>query len=204
MLNTTTVNPLRKWTPIILIDSMILSIIICFFYFVRPFNHSTIKIDGVLIEYPRDIPNLNLIDHHGKLFNKTQLKGHWTFMFFGFTHCPMICPTTLDALNKMYDILKKQLPPNSLPQIIFISIDPERDSIARLNQYVSAYNSHFIGARMDIKQQQNIEKHFFVSVEKINGNITHNSDILLLNPNALEQPMILDRGYLVTNCLMGP
>ncbi len=185
----------KKWKIVILIDLIILGIIICFFGFIRPFSHPSIKINGVYIENPRDLPDIYLIDQHGNALTKKRLEGHWTLIFFGFTHCPMICPTTLDALNKMYAILNKRISPALLPQVVFISVDPEHDTIERLKQFINKYNSQFIAARTDNDKIKNIEKQLSVPVKNINGSIAHDTDILLVNPKGKVQAYFLYPHY---------
>jgi protein SCO1/2 len=92
---------------------------------------------------PRDIQPFTLVDHTGKNFDNRSLEGHWSFVFFGYTHCPDVCPTTLSVLNSVahrLEDLKNQV------QFVFISIDPERDTPEKLGQFVSYFNGTFIGA----------------------------------------------------------
>jgi protein SCO1/2 len=92
---------------------------------------------------PRDIQPFTLIDDTGKNFDNRSLKGRWTFMFFGYTHCPDVCPTTLSVLNSVAHKLET---PENRVQFVFVSIDPERDPPEKLRQYVSSFNGTFIGA----------------------------------------------------------
>jgi len=64
--------------------------------------------------------------------------------FFGFTNCPHMCPMTMIELSHMYDKLQ-QNSVSPLPQVVLISIDPERDTIEKLNNYVTSFNPHFVG-----------------------------------------------------------
>ena len=92
---------------------------------------------------PRDIQPFTLVDHTGKNFDNRSLEGHWSFVFFGYTHCPDVCPTTLSVLNSVahrLEDVKNQV------QFVFISIDPERDTPEKLGQFVSYFNGTFIGA----------------------------------------------------------
>lgn len=184
MENTLKKYSFKKWTTIILIDLIILAIIIFYVGVIRPFNHSNINIDGVYLEQAKNIPHINLIDHHGNSFTNASLTGHWTLMFFGFTHCTMVCPLTLNALKKFDVLLQKKLPANLLPMILFITIDPENDTISRLHTYLSLYNPNFIGARADVNKTKTLEKQFSISVSGMNENIVHSTDILVLNPKA--------------------
>ena len=101
-----------------------------------------------LLPKPLPLSQFELTDHQGNLFNNGNLKGKWSIMFFGYTHCPDICPTTLAMLNKFY----KSLPTSgnsSAEQIIFISADPIRDTPQRMAEHVNYYNDKFIGLTTD-------------------------------------------------------
>lgn len=101
---------------------------------------------GTLLNEPRTIAPFSLtgIDH--RPFNNERLRGQWTMVFFGFTTCGYLCPTTLAELGKMHRLLVERgvLP---LPQVVMISIDPKRDSLVSLKRYVRAFDAHFYGAR---------------------------------------------------------
>lgn len=90
----------------------------------------------------RDISAFELVDHHGKPFTNTTLQGVWSFLFFGYTHCPDVCPTTLSVLNSVAQKLGSDA---SNVRFIFISVDPERDTPEHLARFVSYFNSDFIG-----------------------------------------------------------
>lgn len=96
-----------------------------------------------LIDPPRPVAGLSLIDQAGRLFTEAELKGHWTLAFFGFTHCGDICPATMATLARMYAELKpgeqKDL------RVIFISVDPERDTPPVLSTYVTRFHPDFAG-----------------------------------------------------------
>lgn len=111
-------------------------------------------------------------------------------LFFGFTHCGMVCPTTLAALSKMYAILQKSSSTIPLPQVIFISIDPGRDSIEELDNYINTFNTSFIAARTSTEKTILLQKDFHIIANKSESNsansynINHSSEIILINPNA--------------------
>jgi len=93
------------------------------------------------------VPAFNLVDHHGKAFTQAQLQGKWTVLFFGYTHCPDLCPTTLMTLNRAYRRLQRDDPELAgRLQVLFVSVDPFRDTPAILADYVSYFNPQFIGA----------------------------------------------------------
>lgn len=165
------------------------------FYF-SAFQHAhaksqNIKIDGVYLPAPKEINDFHLTDNSGKPFSKTNLKGHWTMMFFGFTNCAMVCPASLVALNEMYQKLQHQLPDNQLPQVVMVSVDPDRDSVKKMNSYVHAFNPNFIGARANIEETVMLEKQLHIAAAKIqidtegkdHYTIDHTAEILVFNPN---------------------
>jgi protein SCO1 len=149
-----------------------------------------IKIAGLFLPTPLSVNNFQLTDNSGKLFSNDNLKGHWTMMFFGFTNCGMVCPTTMAALNNMYKTLQQQLPEPLVPKVVMVSVDPERDSIERMNAYVTAFNQKFIGVRAELPQVTALEKELhLVAIKMQAGNdknqytINHSAEIMVFNPD---------------------
>ena len=97
---------------------------------------------GTWLPQPRTLPQFHLQDLSGADFGLERLRGHPTLLFFGFTNCPDVCPTTLATLAQV-----QRAPPLPGAQVLFISIDPERDSAASLQVYLGAFNNSFVGAR---------------------------------------------------------
>jgi protein SCO1 len=98
---------------------------------------------ATVLSQPRDVQPFKLVDHTGKTFDNRALLAHWSFIFFGYTHCPDVCPTTLSVLNS---VARKLEGPENRLQFVFISIDPVRDTPEKLGQFVSYFNGTFIGA----------------------------------------------------------
>ena len=99
-----------------------------------------------LLPEPRVIADFALTDQDGHAFTLASLQGRWTLIFFGFTHCPDVCPTTLYDLSGVHKQLLGRLGANSGDhQVVFISVDPERDTPERLKSYVSYFHPDFIG-----------------------------------------------------------
>lgn len=88
----------------------------------------------------RDIKAFELTDHFGEAFNNESLKGHWSWVFFGYTSCPDVCPTTLQEMNFIYDDLKAI---SNKSQVLLVSVDPERDTQAKLASYIGYFNPEF-------------------------------------------------------------
>jgi protein SCO1 len=87
--------------------------------------------------------DFNLVDQDGKAFRLSQLRGKVVLFSFGFTHCPNVCPTSLSDLAKIY----RALPANAQKrvQVIFVTVDPKRDTPAMMKDYVPYFDSSFIG-----------------------------------------------------------
>ncbi|GAB2181030.1 hypothetical protein DLREEDagrD3_12530 [Denitratisoma sp. agr-D3] len=101
----------------------------------------TVKAATVLAE-GKQLPDFQLRGHGGA-FSRRDLEGHWTFMFFGYTHCPDVCPT---ALSLMRDVRSRLAGGNvPLPGVVFVSVDGARDSQELLDRYVPAFDPSFIG-----------------------------------------------------------
>ncbi len=87
----------------------------------------------------REIKPFTLVNHRGEPVSADSLKGQWQLMFFGFTYCPDICPTTMGVLNRALADLSDK------PQVIMVSVDPERDTPEVLARYVPSFNPEFVG-----------------------------------------------------------
>lgn len=95
---------------------------------------------GTLLSEPQAMPHFALLDHTGAAFDETQLRGQWSLMFFGFTHCPDVCPTTLALLADV----RKRLDA-AAPRVVLVSVDPGRDTPAVLATYVAAFDPAIVG-----------------------------------------------------------
>ncbi|OGT62325.1 MAG: hypothetical protein A3E85_03680 [Gammaproteobacteria bacterium RIFCSPHIGHO2_12_FULL_45_12] len=141
--------------------------------------------NGVLFSLPRELKPFSLINANGLTFSEKDFYQHWTLLFFGFTHCASICPTTLEMLNRAYGKLHDAHP--NL-QVVLISLDPERDKPAILAHYVQSFNPAFIGAsgkRQDLRKLQS-ELGIYAMKDTnrttVNYQLQHTPSILLINP----------------------
>lgn len=96
-----------------------------------------------LLEGERPLAAFRLESTAGPLTN-AGLRGHWTFLLFGYTHCPDVCPTSLALLAAVTDRVRKTV--SSPPQVVFVSVDAPRDSVEVLSRYVPAFHAGFVGA----------------------------------------------------------
>ncbi|XP_015793785.1 protein SCO1 homolog, mitochondrial [Tetranychus urticae] len=86
----------------------------------------------------------DLIDHHGKPFGSNEIMGRWSLMYFGFTHCPDICPDELDKISEVVDKLSKR---DDIPEVVplFVTVDPSRDDPPAIAKYLADFSPKFIG-----------------------------------------------------------
>jgi protein SCO1/2 len=99
---------------------------------------------GSFITPSRELPNFSLIDQQGRPFGSANLHSHWSMLFFGYTNCPDLCPTTLTTLAAMQKRLRAAKA-SVLPQVIFVSVDAKRDTPAQMAKYVPYFDPDFIG-----------------------------------------------------------
>lgn len=99
---------------------------------------------ALVLTQPRPLPDFGLIDHRSEAFGPARLRGRWTFLFFGFTHCPDVCPTTLQTLAAARNALD-ELPARDRPAVVMVSVDPGRDTPAQLAGYVPYFHPEFEG-----------------------------------------------------------
>jgi protein SCO1/2 len=102
-------------------------------------------VEGLLWPDPKIVQPFSLVDHRGDPFTLEQLKGRWSFLFFGYTNCPDVCPTVLSMLDKVAQELGKEPTLNRDVQFVFVSVDPVRDTPEVLRKYVGNFNPDFIG-----------------------------------------------------------
>jgi protein SCO1/2 len=94
---------------------------------------------------PRPLPPFALVDQAGRSFGPERLRGRWSFVFFGFVNCPDVCPTTLATLAAAEAALA-DLPAQDRPGVLFVSVDPGRDTPEILGRYVAHFDPAFTGA----------------------------------------------------------
>lgn len=143
---------------------------------------------GTLLDMPREISSFSLEGTNGLPFSQESLKGRWSLMFFGFSNCPVLCPTTMNTLGQFYKGLEKAHQ-KKLPLVVMVSLDPARDSMSRLKSYVTGFDSHFLGARADEAKVNKITKelgvvHMKEALKKNqkNYNIEHSGAVMIFNP----------------------
>lgn len=145
-----------------------------------------------IISPPVALPAVTLTDEEGKPFNMSRLEGRWSLLFFGYTHCPDVCPTTLNSMN----LVAKKLE-NSAINYVFVSLDPKRDTPERLKEYVHYFNPGFMGISGDKAAIDQLAAAVGV-IYDIEGdgssdkyNVNHYAAILMIDPKGRLRAHIL-------------
>jgi protein SCO1/2 len=107
-----------------------------------------------------------LTDHNGKARTLADFKGKLVVMFFGYTQCPDVCPTTM---VEMANVMKELGPDAGQVQVLFVTVDPERDTQALLAQYVPAFDPRFLGLYGDAQATAKVAKEFKLFYAKVEG-----------------------------------
>ncbi|MGJ8668669.1 MAG: SCO family protein [Oceanococcus sp.] len=144
------------------------------------------ELPGLVLKPSREIADFSLLDQNGDAFNKAAAQGQWQLMFFGFTHCPDICPTTLAQMRQ----LRSDLPPAVVEKLAFnfVSIDPQRDSAAVLKEYVAYFDPSMRGVTGSLEAitdfADSIGIAFIKAGEGDDYNMDHATALILLDPDS--------------------
>ncbi len=139
---------------------------------------------------PKPLTAFALSDDKNRVFDLASLRGKWSFLFFGFTHCPDVCPTTLAVLARARDNIAKNSAGAENIQFVFISVDPNRDTASKLRQYVDYFDSSFLGVTGDNAQIGNLAGQLGVAYQVAitpgleNYPVYHSTAVFLLDPRA--------------------
>lgn len=144
-------------------------------------------VPGLLWPDPKQLQPFALTDQHGAPFGVKRFDKRWTFLFFGYTHCPDVCPTTLSMLAKVRQDLARDGSGDDV-QVVFVSVDPARDTPQHLGAYVSFFDPDFVAltgpddALAPLTRQLGI--YFSRDAPDGDGNymVGHSSAVLLIDP----------------------
>ncbi|HVT36911.1 MAG TPA: SCO family protein [Nevskiaceae bacterium] len=141
---------------------------------------------GVVLPQPRALGEFALVADDGQPFTLQRLRGHWTLIFPGFTHCPDVCPTTLALLKQV----RVRLAGKPDVQVVFLSVDPQRDTPQALSTYVHYFDPAFTGVTAAEPELSRVATQLAIAYEKVPGpspdsySMDHSAALVLVNPQA--------------------
>lgn len=147
----------------------------------------------ILLPQSRELPELTLNNVDGQPQALASLKGKWTLVFFGYTFCPDICPTTLAQLRQLNGLLPAET--RSQLQILMVSLDPHRDTPEKLKQYLGFFDPAYLGLTgplADIQKLANAVSIPFIpgDTSKENYTVDHSGNLVLLGPDGRQRGFI--------------
>jgi len=151
----------------------------------RVMSADELRLNGAMVfDTPRRFDDFTLRNHKNEPFTRENLIGQWSLVFFGFTHCPDICPTTMAELGRLYKSLPAEIAANT--QILLVSLDPARDTPEALAQYVGYFDASFTGVTGDFLSLRRFANQVNVAFSKVtlgdDYTIDHSSNLVLINP----------------------
>ncbi len=141
---------------------------------------------ATLLPAPTPLPDFELVDHTGQAQTRSLFTGQWQLLFFGFTECPDICPTTLATLSTAREALEDQGLAD-VPRIVLVSVDPDRDTPERLADYISYFGDDHVALTGDVDALRELTEPLYIYFSKVplgedNYTVDHSSVVLLINP----------------------
>ncbi|AIL59333.1 SCO family protein [Pseudomonas alkylphenolica] len=147
----------------------------------------------ILLPQSRTVPALEMTDENGQPVRMDELKGKWSLLFFGYTFCPDICPTTLAQLRQV----KSELPKEAVErlQVVLVSVDPNRDTPTQLKQYLGYFDKDFRGVTGSLDNLQKLANAVSIpfipaDTSKPNYTVDHSGNLALLGPDGKQRGFI--------------
>ena len=148
----------------------------------------------ILLPQSRNLPSVKMTDQNGQPVVIDELKGKWSLLFFGYTFCPDICPTTLAQLRQ----IKSELPKEAVDklQVILVSVDPNRDTPQQLKQYLGYFDKDFKGLTAasveDLQKLANAVSIPFIPADtsKPNYTVDHSGNLAVIGPDGTQRGFI--------------
>ena len=153
----------------------------------RVLTAAELKLNGAWVfDQPRQLEPFQLTDHNGQVFDAESLTGQWTLVFFGFTYCPDICPTSMALLGQLMQQLEG-LPEANDTRVVMVSVDPARDTVEQLAQYVPYFDPDFLGVTGDFLEIHRFATNLNTPFRKVPGQgedyqVDHSANVVLINP----------------------
>jgi protein SCO1/2 len=149
------------------------------------------QVEGAtVLPAPRPLTGFSLVDQAGRPFGLERLKGQWSLLFFGYTHCPDICPMTLATLKQVRERLAAVPGVAGATRVVFVSVDPDRDTPGQIQAYLAHFGPEFVGVTGEEGQLQAFTRQlgvFYARAAPAVGDgyaVDHTASILLVDAEA--------------------
>lgn len=147
----------------------------------------------VLLPQPRTVPTISLTDQDGKPIAMNELKDKWSLLFFGYTFCPDICPTTLAQMRELKGLLPEAA--RDRVRIVMVSVDPNRDTPQQLKQYLGYFDPAFLGATGELASIQKLANAVSIpfipaDTSKENYTVDHSGNLVVIGPDGTQRGFI--------------
>lgn len=147
----------------------------------------------VLLPQPRTVPAISLTDQDGKPIAMNELKDKWSLLFFGYTFCPDICPTTLAQMRELKGLLPEAA--RDRVRIVMVSVDPNRDTPQQLKQYLGYFDPTFLGATGELASIQKLANAVSIpfipaDTSKENYTVDHSGNLVVIGPDGIQRGFI--------------
>ena len=143
----------------------------------------------VVFDPPREIKLGELIKHNNKPLTQADFKGQWSLIYFGYTFCPDICPTSLRVMSQLDTKLRNDSPDLAAKMgYMMITVDPKRDTASKLSQYVPYFSPDFVGVTGSIKDIYEITRQFNIAFTPVVDSedefyfLDHSAHLVIVNP----------------------
>ncbi len=147
----------------------------------------------ILLPQSRSLPSLSMNDQNGAPVAVDELKGKWTLVFFGYTYCPDICPTTLAQLRDIRTKLPQETVDNM--RVVLVSVDPNRDTPQQLKQYLGYFDPRYIGLTAPVADIQKLASALSIpfipaDTSKPGYTVDHSGNLALIGPDGRQRGFI--------------
>lgn len=157
------------------------------FLSVRMAGEASVPETATVLPSPVTLPAFSLVDHTGAAADESVFNGQWNLVFFGFTHCPDVCPLTLQTLAAANRQLA-DMGYDELPRIVLVSVDPERDTPGLLATYLKSFGDHNLGLTGDVAEIRKLTEALGIYFDKVDTDadyyvVDHSAVVIVIGPD---------------------
>lgn len=176
-----------KLIPAIIIGALAMGAGIWLARLLTQYSMDTDPLAATRFPAARPVQAFSLLDHKGNVFDNQALTGHWSFLFFGYTHCPDVCPTTMSVLNSVAQRLQGS---GENVRFVMVTVDPARDTAEKLGQFVTYFNGDFLGVTGSESALEQLTRQLGILHMKVNDTesasaylVDHTASVFLFDPD---------------------